>query len=69
MDFNHLNICWRDNTTGHKQSRRLLQSIHGEFLSQVIEEPSRRGSLLDLILTNKKELVGDGEVKDILEES
>lgn len=64
-----LNTCWRDNTTGHKKSKRFLQSTGGEFLSQVIEEPSRKGSLLDLILANKKELVGDGEAESILEES
>ena len=26
-EFNHPNICWRDNTAGHKQSRRFLQCI------------------------------------------
>ena len=24
-DFNHPDICWRDNTTGHMQSRRFLE--------------------------------------------
>ena len=23
-DFNHHNICWRENTAGHKQSRKFL---------------------------------------------
>jgi len=26
-DFNHINNCWRDNTAGHKQSRRFLSSF------------------------------------------
>ena len=31
-DFNHPNICWRDNTAGHKQSRRFLQCTDDNFL-------------------------------------
>jgi len=35
-DFHHPDICWKDNTAGHKQYRRFLKCIH-EFLLQVIE--------------------------------
>ena len=35
-EFKHPNICWRDNTAGHKQSRRFLECIDN-FLLQVIE--------------------------------
>ncbi|GAB0186934.1 hypothetical protein GRJ2_001158700 [Grus japonensis] len=56
-DFNYPNICWRDNTVGHKQSRRFLECIDDNFLLQVTEEPTRRGATLDLILTNKEGLV------------
>ena len=31
-DFNHPDICWRDNTAGHKQSRRFLECIDDNFL-------------------------------------
>jgi len=44
------------------QSRRFLQSIDENFLMQVMEEPTRRGILLDLVLTNKKRLVEDVRV-------
>ncbi|GAB0206807.1 hypothetical protein GRJ2_003146300 [Grus japonensis] len=65
-DFNHPNIRWRDNTAGHKQSRRFLECIDDNFLLQVIEEPMRRGAMLDLVLTNKEGLVGDVKLKGSL---
>ncbi|GAB0179197.1 hypothetical protein GRJ2_000385000 [Grus japonensis] len=65
-DFNHPHICWRDNTAGHKQSRRFLECVDDNFLLQVIEEPTRRGAMLDLVLTNKEELVGDMKLKGSL---
>jgi len=61
-DFNHPDICWEDNTARHMQSRRFLQSIDDNFLMQAVEEPMRRGVLLDLILMNKEELVADVKV-------
>ena len=47
-DFSHLGICWRDNTAGHKQSRRFLECADDNFLLQVTEEPtpSDRGEVL-----------------------
>ncbi|GAB0207569.1 hypothetical protein GRJ2_003222600 [Grus japonensis] len=33
-DFNHPDICWRDNTAGHKQSRRFLECVNDNFLSK-----------------------------------
>ncbi|GAB0187581.1 hypothetical protein GRJ2_001223400 [Grus japonensis] len=65
-DFNHPDICWRDNTAGHKQSRKFLECVDDIFLLQVIEEPMRRGAMLDLILTNKEGLVGDVKLKGSL---
>ena len=61
-DFHHPDICWRDNTAWQKQSRRFLECTDDDdnFLTQVIKEPTRRGALLDLTLTNKKELVCEG---------
>ncbi|GAB0179473.1 hypothetical protein GRJ2_000412600 [Grus japonensis] len=57
-NFNHPNICWRDNTEGHKQSRRFLECIDDNFLLQVTEEPMRtRSAMLDLVLTNKEGLL------------
>ncbi|GAB0181373.1 hypothetical protein GRJ2_000602600 [Grus japonensis] len=62
-DFNHPDICYTDNTAGHKQSRRFLECVDDNFLLQVIEEPLRRGAMLDLVLTNKEGLVGNVKLK------
>jgi len=58
-DFNHPDISWEDHTARQAQSRRFLQSIDDNFLMQVVEEPTRKGTLLDLLLTNKEGLVED----------
>ena len=59
-DFIHSSVCWRDNTAGHRKSRRFLERIDDNFLTQGIEKPMRRRALLDLLLTNK---AGLGDVK------
>jgi len=51
-DFNHPDICWEDHT-----ARKFLKSTDDNILMQVVEEPTRRSTLLDLILTNKEGLV------------
>lgn len=58
-DFNHPDIRWKNNTAGHKLSIRLLESTGDIFLSQAVEELTRRGMLLDLDLTTKQGLVRD----------
>ncbi|GAB0187094.1 hypothetical protein GRJ2_001174700 [Grus japonensis] len=65
-DFSHPDICWRDNTAGRKQSRRFLECIDDNFLLQVIQEPTRRGAMLDLVLINKEGLVGNAKLKGSL---
>lgn len=44
---------------GQKKSQRFLKCVKDNFLAQVIEEPTRRGAMLHLVLTNKEELVGN----------
>jgi len=65
-NFNHPNICWKDNTAGHKKSRRCLECIGDNFLLQVIEKSMRRRAMLDLVLTNKEGLVGNAKLKGSL---
>ncbi|GAB0180032.1 hypothetical protein GRJ2_000468500 [Grus japonensis] len=65
-DFNYPDICWRDNTAGQKQSRKFLECINDNFVLQVIEEPTRRGAMLDLVLTNKEGLIGDVKLEGSL---
>ena len=65
-DFNHPDISWEDHTARQGQSRRFLQSIDDNFPMQMLEEPTRRGALLDLVLPNKEGLVEDVKVGDSL---
>ena len=62
-EFHHPDICWKDNIARQMQTRRFLECIDISFLTQVIQESTRRGALLDLILTNKEEPVRDVEVR------
>ncbi|CAM5130495.1 unnamed protein product, partial [Natator depressus] len=61
-DFNHPDICWESNTVVHRQSRKFLENVGDNFLVQVLEEPTRGRALLDLLLTNQEELVGEAKV-------
>lgn len=54
VDFNHTSIYPRENTVGHNQLWRFLESIDHNFPTQMTEEPTRRGALLDPMLTNKE---------------
>ena len=58
-DLDHPGICWRDKAVGHKQSRRFLECSDDNFLLQVMDDPTRRGAMLDLVLTSKEGLVGN----------
>ncbi|GAB0202744.1 hypothetical protein GRJ2_002740000 [Grus japonensis] len=62
-DFNHPDICWRDNAAECKEPKKFLECVDDNFLLQVIEEPTRRGAMLDLVLTNKEGLVGGREAQ------
>lgn len=57
-DFNYPEMCWRSCTAKHKQSRRSLESLDHNLLSQAVEVSSRN-SVLDLTLRNREGLVGD----------
>ncbi|GAB0204737.1 hypothetical protein GRJ2_002939300 [Grus japonensis] len=67
-DLDHPGACWSDNTARHKQStgHEFMECIDDNFLLQVIEEPMRRGAMLDLVLTNKEGLVGNVKLKSSL---
>jgi len=58
-DFNLPDICWKYNTAKGKQSRRSLECVADNFLTQLVSEPTRRGASLDLLFTKIEGLVGD----------
>ena len=45
-----------------RQSRRLLECIEDNYLSQVIDSPTRGGAILDLLVTNASELISDVKI-------
>ncbi|PKU46875.1 nedd4-binding protein 2-like 2 [Limosa lapponica baueri] len=58
-DFNHPDICWRNSTANCRQSRRLLEFIKDNFLSQVINSPTIGDVILDLLVANTSEFIGN----------
>ncbi|KAK4831046.1 LOW QUALITY PROTEIN: hypothetical protein QYF61_014978 [Mycteria americana] len=58
-DFNLPDVCWKYNTAERKQSRRFLECVADNFLTQQVSEPTREGAPLDLLFTNREGLVSD----------
>ena len=50
-------VCWRYNTTERKQSRRFLECVEDNFLTQLVAEPTREAT--PLVLFVNRGLVGD----------
>ncbi|PKU31484.1 adaptin ear-binding coat-associated protein 1 [Limosa lapponica baueri] len=61
-DFNFPDVCWKHNTAEREQSRRFLECVEDNFLTQLVREPTRESALLDLLLVNREGLVGDVKV-------
>ncbi|TRZ20521.1 hypothetical protein HGM15179_006655 [Zosterops borbonicus] len=58
-DFNLPNICWELNTAEKRQSRQFSECMDVNFLLQLVGEPTRGGTMLYLLFTNRDGLVGD----------
>jgi len=58
-DFNLPDSCWKYNTAERKQSRRFLECVEDNFLTQLISEPIRGGASLDLLFIKREGLLGD----------
>ncbi|KAK4816775.1 hypothetical protein QYF61_022887 [Mycteria americana] len=56
-DFNLPDVCWKYNTAERKQSRRFLECVADNFLTQLVSEPTREGAPLDLLFMNREGLV------------
>jgi len=46
-DFNFPDICWNYNTADREQSRRFLECVGDNFLTQLVREPMRGSNILD----------------------
>ena len=58
-DFSLPDVSWKYNTAERKQSRRFLECVEENFLTQLVREPTRDGAQLDLLFVNREGLVGD----------
>ena len=61
-DFSHPDTCWKSSTASCRQSRRLLECLEDNFLRQVIDSPSRGDAILELMVTDASELIGDVQI-------
>ena len=57
--FNLPDVCWKYNTADRKQSRRFLEHVEDNLLTQLVSEQTREGTLSDLLFANREGLVGD----------
>ena len=61
-DFIFLAICWIYNTADREPSRRFLECVGDNFLTQLVKELTKGNKILDLLFVSRKGLVGDVKV-------
>lgn len=49
-DFSLRDICWKCNTAERKQSRRFLECVEANSLTQLVRDSTMEGVLLDTLL-------------------
>ena len=64
-DFNFRSVDW-ELMVGSSEAEDFLTVIQDNFLKQVIEEPTRGNSILDLVLTNRDNMVREVEIGEHL---
>ncbi len=50
--------------TGDQEGNRLIEMVEDSFLTQVVTQPKRENTLLDLVLVGDPEIIRDCEVGD-----
>ncbi|GAB0181359.1 hypothetical protein GRJ2_000601200 [Grus japonensis] len=58
-DFNFPDVCWKYSTAERKQSRKFLECVEDNFLTQLVREPTGEVTPLDLLFANREGLVSD----------
>lgn len=56
-DLNHPNINWEAKTCRSSKRNSFLTVIKGNYLSQLVQDPTSKGTVLDKILTNKPDMI------------
>ncbi|KAF4795645.1 Neuromedin-B receptor [Turdus rufiventris] len=54
-DFNLPDVFWKHNTAKRKQHRKFLECVEDNFLTQLVNEPTREGILVDLLFVNPED--------------
>ena len=67
-DLNFPHINW-DNLTGNGEADDFLEVVLDNFLEQHVTSPTRRNNILDLVLSNKENLMKNSEVGEELASS
>ena len=52
-DLKFPDIYWIYNTANREESRRFLERVGGNFLTQPVREPTRGSNILDLLFVNR----------------
>ena len=65
VDFNLPDVNWKTKIASSARSTDILNSLLGLSLQQVVEEPTRKEAILDLVFTNGN-LVSDITVGESL---
>ena len=61
IDWETLNISSELGVNGTLSAKALLDLMSGNFLSQVVDKPTRVNNILDLVLTNRSQYIADIE--------
>ncbi|KAM6317421.1 uncharacterized protein O3Q21_008449 [Podargus strigoides] len=61
-DFNHPDVCWKMSTASCRQSKRLLECLDDNFLTQKPDSPTQGEAILDLMVTNVSEFIRDVKI-------
>ena len=61
-DFNFRGIDWVNNVGRTREEEEFLDVINDNFLRQLVNVPTRENNILDLVLTNRDDLVNNLEV-------
>lgn len=65
-DFSYPDNDWAEGTAHSSKACHFLNVLHDNFMSQLVDALTRNNALLDLLITNKTELIADVEVRDNL---
>ncbi|KAF7239500.1 RNA-directed DNA polymerase from mobile element jockey [Varanus komodoensis] len=68
-DFSLPDISWETHSAVTARSRRFLEAIEGGFFTQRVREATREGNILDLVLTNREELIDEVRLRGALDAS